>query len=157
TLTRCPNMRTSFPRTFRRAFSMIELIVVVAIVGILVALLMVGVAKARAASARANCRSNLHQLGLALDMYHDSMGVFPDAAQLPSASPGRPTLPTVLANFVENSGKIFQCPQDAAYYPKEKTSYEYPATVAGRSREELTEGGTKGSDQIWLLYDYDPI
>jgi prepilin-type processing-associated H-X9-DG protein len=55
---------------------------VIAIIAILLALLMAGVQKARAAAERAECASKMRQLGLALHSYHDVKGSFPIQAAL---------------------------------------------------------------------------
>jgi hypothetical protein len=52
-------------------------LVVIAIIGILVALLLPAIQSAREASRRANCQSNLKNLGIALQNYHDVYHVFP--------------------------------------------------------------------------------
>jgi len=70
------------PARRRRAFTLIELIVVIAIIAILVALLLPAVQAAREAGRRAQCRSNLHQIGLALHNYEGIFGVLPPSIQV---------------------------------------------------------------------------
>ena len=64
----------------RGGFTLVELIVVLAIVGVLMALLLSAVLKAREAANRARCANHLRQVGLALHLYHDSHGCFPPGA-----------------------------------------------------------------------------
>ena len=63
----------------RRGFTLLELIVVIAVIAILLALLLPAVQMAREAARRAQCQSNLRQFGLALHNYHDAQRSFPSA------------------------------------------------------------------------------
>jgi prepilin-type N-terminal cleavage/methylation domain-containing protein len=65
------------PQARSGGFSLVELLVVVAIIGTLVALLLPAVQQARESSHRTACLNNLHQMGVALAAYHDLHHTFP--------------------------------------------------------------------------------
>ncbi len=61
----------------RRGFTIIELMVSLAVIGILLALLLPAVQMAREAARKTQCRSNLHNIGIALHSYHSTHSSFP--------------------------------------------------------------------------------
>lgn len=60
-----------------RAFTLVELIVVITIIGVIMSLLLSGVSAAREASRRAQCSNHMRQLGLGLHNYHSLYDRFP--------------------------------------------------------------------------------
>ena len=79
-----------------RGFTLIELLVILAVVGLLVALLLPAFQAARESARRATCASNLAQLGIAFANYESSIGCFPPAN---NANRGFSPLSMILGHF----------------------------------------------------------
>jgi prepilin-type N-terminal cleavage/methylation domain-containing protein/prepilin-type processing-associated H-X9-DG protein len=74
---RCDKDRLQHDRRGASAFTLIELLVVIAIIAILAALLLPALSQAKAQAQSAACKSNLHQMGVALRMYVDDARAYP--------------------------------------------------------------------------------
>jgi prepilin-type N-terminal cleavage/methylation domain-containing protein/prepilin-type processing-associated H-X9-DG protein len=65
------------PMSHRRAFTIVEMLVVIAIIGLLVALLMPAIQLARESGRQVQCRGNLRQFALACQQFHQVHNAFP--------------------------------------------------------------------------------
>jgi prepilin-type processing-associated H-X9-DG protein len=92
-------------RSFATAFTLIDLLVSIAIIAILIALLLPAIQQAREAASRTSCSNNLKQIGTAIHNYHGAHNQFPPAWVAPGKQPGW-GWPTFLLPYVE---------QDALY------------------------------------------
>jgi prepilin-type processing-associated H-X9-DG protein len=64
-------------RIHRAALTLVEVVVAIAIVGLLVVLLLPAVQAARESAKRSSCAANMRQIGLAIHSYTESNGAFP--------------------------------------------------------------------------------
>lgn len=99
--------------SMKRAFSLLELLVVVAILALLAAITFPAFSRARESARRSSCQSNLRQIFLAHYQYkEDSDGVFAPCAYR-NARNERVIWPQLLQPYAK-SEQIFRCPSDTA-------------------------------------------
>lgn len=143
------------PSPGRRAFTLLEVLVVVSIIAVLAGLVLPALARARVEGRRAACRSQLSQLAKAVQMYvseHNSL--YFSVAARPSLAPGEPRLRDVLAPYLRDA-RVLRCPADAqGFYELEGSSYEWNTLLNGKRQDEFLEQFI-GASRTPLLYDYE--
>ncbi len=72
-------MPERFPRRSGPGFTLIEMVVVIAVIGLLTLMVLGAVSSARESARRLTCVQNLHELGLALSNYHSCYNSLPSA------------------------------------------------------------------------------
>lgn len=133
-----------------RAFTLVELLVVIAIIGTLAALLLPVLSRAKERGRTAACLGNLHQLGIALQIYvdenHNHLPFMQDFST--AMTNAYPPVNVVLTNQL-GSQKVLRCPSDnKQIFETTGSSYSWFSNLNGQDMNNLnffalTRDGTK--------------
>ncbi len=112
----------------RKGFTLIELLVVIAIIGILMALLLPALSMVREAANRTQCQSNLKQIGVAINSFHQTHDRFPHSRRACDYI----TWCAELWPYLEQSGMKEQWDVSKGYYgqTQEVRSFQVGSTFA---------------------------
>jgi prepilin-type N-terminal cleavage/methylation domain-containing protein/prepilin-type processing-associated H-X9-DG protein len=142
----------------KHAFTLIELLMVIAIVGILAALLLPVLSPSKEKARRTFCQNNLRQLGVALNMYGDDNNRFPPCSCTFLVPEGLPVSlwNAYLLPYVDNHSKVFNCPSFPASFNWTTTpaanGYPYPSNIVGNRPfcYAINQGGVAGEATLGL-------
>ncbi len=135
--------------------TLVELLVVLAVMGILAALVVPSIGKSREKGRTAACLANLRHLGVALNLYLGEHNL-----TMPTLAVGRrdeggdnATIDTVLADYAESEA-AFRCPSDPGIWQAAGTSYFWNPALNGQRANALDFLGlTDSAIRIPVLSD----
>jgi prepilin-type N-terminal cleavage/methylation domain-containing protein/prepilin-type processing-associated H-X9-DG protein len=122
----------------RLAFTLIELLVVIAVIAILAALLLPTLRRAKEAGRSAVCMSNLHQIGLGLQVYvgdHRNHLPFMNDTSLTTSNDFPP--PEVVLQSYLGKPESWKCPSDHENFQATTNSYSWNFLLNGKDADQL--------------------
>jgi prepilin-type N-terminal cleavage/methylation domain-containing protein/prepilin-type processing-associated H-X9-DG protein len=119
--------RSNRPRRSTTGFSLVELLVVLALIGTLLSILLPTVNRIRRKSIALECKAQLAEVGKAMQLYlNDHNNRYPPACYSPTFNPGNlPTARDLVGRYANNVAEIWQCPADETIFPEFGLSYSY--------------------------------
>ncbi len=151
-------MRRSRRRRIPTGFTLLELLVVIGITALLAGLLLPVLGRAKESGRAAACLSNLHQVGIALQLYvqdnHNRLPFMRDKSL--SISNDLPSPDLVLSNYLGNVN-VLRCPSDKQrVFEDTGSSYSWNSLLNGQDADHLSAMGMRfAPHQIPLMFDKD--
>ena len=127
----------------RNAFTLVELLVVIGIIGLLSGILLPSLCKAKARARVAVCKSNLHQISLALTMYVGEFQRYPDKGSWMTTALRWNTNQKLLP-YTADSRNVFYCPAHAARWATWESAMDL------RNFDRLSYGYNSFGSSAWV-------
>lgn len=149
-------MSDSFAAANRtKGLTLIEILVVVAIISVLTGLAIPIMARSRAQARRLSCASNLSQLHKAMSIYvSENFATYPRLAARPTMNQGMPRMRDTLIKYAPDE-RVFKCPEDnKQFFEKEGASYEWNAGLSESSQDGPIDKLISPA-KMPMMYDYE--